>query len=66
MSLLDEILNLIRYFSINLKYIILNKAKYKSILLYKKKNIINLLEAINNKIHIIYHKLLCSIRDILF
>jgi len=63
MSLLDEILNLIRYFRNHLKYRFLGKISKK--LLYIKKTIINLLEAINNKIHVIYHKLLCAIKDIL-
>jgi len=54
MSLLDEI---------NLH---ISWQNIKAFFIYKKTNIINLLEAINNKIHIIYHKLLCAIKDILF
>jgi len=38
----------------------------KEFLIYKKTNTINLLEAINNKIHVIYHKLLWVIKNILF
>jgi len=36
MSLLDEILNLIRYFSINLKYIFLGKRIIKEFVIYKR------------------------------